>query len=286
MKSAAIASRQVVEVVAADRPFRAAIPSIDLLGVRFDGVTAAGAARHILDALDAGRGGVLVTPNLHLMHLTRRDPDFARMVREADLVTADGMPPVWASRLQGTPLPERVPGSDLIFVVPEFAARAGRSVYFLGGAPGAAEESMRVLARRYPALKAAGSYCPPMGFEKNEAEWERMSARLLAARPDIIFVALGSPKQEAVIERLRRLLPGSWWLGVGYALSFASGQARRAPKWAQRAGLEWIHRFVQEPRRLFSRYFVHGIPFAMMLFGSAGLRRLGVLPLPDGSMAR
>lgn len=274
-----MAAQQAVTNRNADVP-AASLPCVDLLGVKFHKVTAAGAASHILEELDAGRGGVLVTPNLHLMYLMERNPDFARIVRNADLVTADGMPPVWASRLQGTPLPERVPGSDLIFVVPEFAARAGRSVFFLGGSCDAAGATARALSERHPSLKVAGFYCPPMGFEKNDLEWMKISQLLLAARPEIIFVALGSPKQEAAIERLRALLPGSWWIGVGYAMSFASGQARRAPMWMQRIGLEWVHRFLHEPRRLFARYFINGVPLAAKLFATAVLRRLGILRMP------
>ncbi|MFW6061966.1 MAG: WecB/TagA/CpsF family glycosyltransferase [Planctomycetota bacterium] len=223
----------------------------------------------IVDALADGRGGWVVTPNLDHLRRLRLDGQFRDVCRQASLLVADGVPLVWASRMQGTPLPERVAGSNLIFSLTEAAAVEGRSIFLLGGNPGTAEAAADEFRRRYPRIHVAGTYCPPVGFESDAEEMARIRTVLADARPDIVYVALGSPKQERLILQLRELLPQTWWLGVGVSFSFVCGDVRRAPRWMQRVGLEWLHRLCQEPRRLARRYLVHGIPFAAHLFASA-----------------
>ncbi|MCC6660734.1 MAG: WecB/TagA/CpsF family glycosyltransferase [Phycisphaerales bacterium] len=215
--------------------------------------------------LAAGRGGWVVTPNLEILRRLTTEPALATLVAPADLRLADGMPLIWASRLQRTPLPARVAGSDLIWSLTGRAARDGRSVFLLGGNPGAAEHAAAEFARRFPGLRVAGHHCPPMGFEKDPGQLAALEALLLAACPDIVYVGLGSPKQEHLITRLRPLLPAAWFLGIGISFSFVTGEVRRAPRWMQACGLEWAHRLVQEPRRLAKRYLVHGLPFAARL---------------------
>jgi N-acetylglucosaminyldiphosphoundecaprenol N-acetyl-beta-D-mannosaminyltransferase len=202
------------------------------------------------------------------------DPELRRMVEQADLVVPDGMPLIWASRLQRTPLPERVAGSTLVCELPPAAAAAGASVFLLGGAPGVADAAAARLRERSPELEIAGTLCPPYGVERSPAELERIQAAVLAARPDIVFVALGFPRQERLIMRLRPLLPDAWFVSCGISFSFVTGDVARAPRWVQRAGLEWLHRLAQEPRRLARRYLVDGIPFLVRLLASAGRRRV------------
>jgi N-acetylglucosaminyldiphosphoundecaprenol N-acetyl-beta-D-mannosaminyltransferase len=198
------------------------------------------------------------------------------------------MPLVWASRLQGTPLPARVAGSDLISSLSAAAAGEGRSIFLLGGDNGTAQAAANVLRDRYPQLVIAGTLCPPLGFENDEAAMRRITAVLEAARPDIVYVALGSPKQERLIDRIRPALPKAWWLGVGVSFSFLCGEVKRAPLWMRNWGLEWIHRLAQEPRRLFRRYVIAGIPFATMLLLQSALRgaRNRLKPRrPEGAVA-
>jgi len=254
------------------RPQR--LPTVTLKGQPIHAVSEMGAVDYIVTELQAGRGGWCITPNLdHLRRLTR-DRKLRALYSHAALIVADGMPLIWASRIQGTPLPERVAGSSLISSLSAAAGRQGRSIYLLGGAKGTAEQAAEVLKKQYPGVRIAGIYYPEFGFESDEAQVQKLIAHLAAANPDIVYVALGSPKQEWLIGQLRGYLPRAWWLGIGISFSFLSGHVKRAPMWMQRAGLEWLHRLSQEPRRLARRYLVHGLPFAASLFTSAINQRL------------
>lgn len=251
---------------------RPLLPTISLGGMRIHRIDEQKCIEHILSELAAGRGGFVVTPNLDHLRRCQQDVSFSVLVAEATLVVADGMPLVWASRLQGTPLPQRVAGSDLISSLSAAAAGQGRSVFLLGGAEGTAASAAKVLQGLYPQLKVAGTLCPDFGFENDEGSLRKITAILQAARPDIVYVALGSPKQEQVIDRIRRAMPQTWWLGVGVSFSFLCGDVKRAPAWMRKRGLEWIHRLVQEPRRLFKRYLVVGVPFAAKMLAQSSLR--------------
>jgi N-acetylglucosaminyldiphosphoundecaprenol N-acetyl-beta-D-mannosaminyltransferase len=253
---------------------RQSIPTVTLKGQPIHAISEMGAVEYILSELEAGRGGWCITPNLdHLRRLTR-DRKLKALYSHAALIVADGMPLIWASRIQGTPLPERVAGSSLISTLSAAAGKQGRSIYLLGGARGTAEQAAEVLKKNYPGVRIAGIYYPEFGFESDEPQVQKLIAHLTAANPDIVYVALGSPKQEWLIGQLRGYLPRAWWLGIGISFSFLSGHVKRAPVWMQRAGLEWVHRLCQEPRRLARRYLVHGLPFAASLFTSAIIRRL------------
>lgn len=254
------------------------IPIVDLLGVRLLAITEAKCVSFVMDELEAGRGGWVITPNLDILQKAFKDTSIRRMLAKAEVLVADGMPLIWASRMQGTPLPERVAGSNMISTLCAAAARAERSIFLLGGMPGVADAAAEVLRERCPGLEVRGTYCPPFGFEKDEAEMARLRAAVSASEADIVFVALGFPKGERLTDEIRSLLPNAWWVGVGISFSFLTGDVKRAPPWMQAAGLEWVHRLKQEPRRLARRYLVDDLPFAGRLFASAAVRRLRTLP--------
>ncbi|MEX0887007.1 MAG: WecB/TagA/CpsF family glycosyltransferase [Phycisphaeraceae bacterium] len=251
---------------------------VRLCGVELDAITERACIEFILSRLDAGRGGWVVTVNLDHLRRLVCDAGYARLCGGATLRVADGMPLIWASRVRGTPLPERVAGSQLIATLSAAAARRGRSIYLLGGDAGTAEAAAAVLQVRSPALRVAGTECPAVGFEHDDAVVAALAERLRVARPDIVYVALGSPKQERVIARLRDALPGAWWIGVGISFSFLAGRVRRAPPWMQRMGLEWVHRLSQEPGRLARRYLVAGLPFAVRLMVRSACERVVSAP--------
>lgn len=250
------------------------LPVIELGGMHLHALTEQQCVAHIISELKQGKGGWVITPNLDHLRRFQRDLDFQELIAQANLLTADGMPLIWFSRLQGTPLPERVAGSSLINTVSRAAGQEGMSVYFLGGDPGTAEEAGAILCRRNPGLRFAGAVCPQIGATLDESMRKSLAAELTAARPDIVFVGLGSPKQERVIAGLRACLPTSWWLGVGISFSFVCDRVHRAPVWMQKLGLEWVHRLWQEPGRLARRYLIDGLPFAAAMFVRCGWRRL------------
>jgi N-acetylglucosaminyldiphosphoundecaprenol N-acetyl-beta-D-mannosaminyltransferase len=254
---------------------------VTLLGVPLHDITGDEVLEQMGRAIAGRRGGWLLTPNLAILQRLVSDGDYRTMCEGATLRVADGMPLVWASRLQRTPLRERVAGSDMIWRVCERAASKGWSVFFLGGNPRAADAAAARLEACYPGLKVAGTECPPMGFEKDAAYMKDLLARIRGSAPDVCFVALSGEKQDRLISELMKESPRTWFLGIGISFSFVSGEIRRAPQWVQRCGLEWAHRLSQEPRRLAKRYLVDGIPFAGRLLissaweGVAGDRRAG-----------
>jgi N-acetylglucosaminyldiphosphoundecaprenol N-acetyl-beta-D-mannosaminyltransferase len=227
-----------------------------------------------LEGARGGTGGWIVTPNLDILRQFTADPESRRLILAASHRVADGLPIVWASKLAGTPLPERVPGSDLVLSLPEAAEHRGLAVFLLGGNPGAAAAAARRLESRCPGLPSVGSYCPPFGFEDDPEELDRIKRALQLAQPALVLVGLGFPKQERLIRLLRSDLPGTWFVGVGISLSFLAQEQTRAPAAVQRLGLEWMHRLLHEPRRLFRRYVIQGFPFGLRLFGWAFMNRL------------
>jgi N-acetylglucosaminyldiphosphoundecaprenol N-acetyl-beta-D-mannosaminyltransferase len=249
-------------------------PVVYLRGVPLSAISEPQCVAAMMQELDAGRGGWAITPNLEILRQAVADPAKMRLVRRAKILLADGMTLVWASRIQGTPLPQRVCGSNLIHSLSEAAATRGRSVFLLGGAGNTADRAAKALVDRYPQLKVAGTYTPPFGFENDPHEMQRIIHAVDTAQPDIVYVALGFPKAERLIEKIRCVQPRAWWIGVGISFSFLCGDVRRAPCWMQRIGLEWFHRLLQEPRRLSKRYLVHGIPFAFSLLLSSSYQRI------------
>jgi len=247
--------------------------SARMAGLDFDALSEQQVVARIVGDSEDGRGGWVVTPNIDICRQLSHDPAARELVSGASLVLADGMPLVWASRLRGDPLPERVAGASLIFTLSAAAAASGKSVYLLGGEAGVPGRAAAELVRRYRSLLVAGTCAPPVGFDRQPGEIEAIAAKLAQAKPDIVFVGLGFPKQERVIAALAPGLPSAWFIGCGAAIPFAAGALPRAPRWMQSLGLEWTYRLISEPRRLFRRYLVDDLPFALRLLVTSALAR-------------
>jgi N-acetylglucosaminyldiphosphoundecaprenol N-acetyl-beta-D-mannosaminyltransferase len=247
---------------------------VRLMGAPVGIVTEARAVQRIVDAAAAGDGHWTITANLDHLRRYGSEAIARNLIEEADLVVADGMPLIWASRLAGRPLPERVAGSRMVWSICEQASANGQSLFLLGGAPGVAERAAQIFLERHPDLRIAGTACPPMGFQDDEREMARIRQELTAAAPQIVFVALGFPKQDLLIRRLREWLPKASFLGIGISLSYATGDVSPAPEWICNLGLEWAYRLSQEPTRLVRRYLIDGLPFALRLMSSATWHRL------------
>jgi N-acetylglucosaminyldiphosphoundecaprenol N-acetyl-beta-D-mannosaminyltransferase len=203
--------------------------------------------------------------NAHVVNIAERDAQFASAMQCADLVLPDGISVVMASRLLGVPVPERVTGGDLMESMCAEAARHGFSVFLLGGPPRAALMAACNLGQRYPGLNVCGTYCPPLGFEKDPVELEKIRAAISAVSPDVLFVAFGAPKQEIWMQENQPLLQVGAMVAVGAAFERQAGLRARAPRWMQRVALEWLFRLMLEPRRLWRRYLIGNFSFVLLV---------------------
>jgi N-acetylglucosaminyldiphosphoundecaprenol N-acetyl-beta-D-mannosaminyltransferase len=221
------------------------------------------AVDHIEDLVAAGEPKYIITANLNYAMLSHRNKRLENINGDAAFMVADGMPLVLAARLQGTPLPGRTTGADLVPRLCARAAERGLSIFLLGGtdeATGAAAAAMR---RKWPKLRIAGVECPMLDALDEEAMSELVE-RIRLAKPDILLAAFGQPKGEFWIADHYRRLGGTVCIQIGASLDFIAGAVRRAPGWMQRGGLEWLHRLYSEPRRLLPRYTQN----ACFLFGA------------------
>jgi N-acetylglucosaminyldiphosphoundecaprenol N-acetyl-beta-D-mannosaminyltransferase len=234
---------------------------VDVDGLLFDDVTMDEATARIVElAKMRDRPRFVCTGNLDHLAIAAQDREFRTAYETADLVVADGAPVVWLSKLAGTPLRERVAGSDLFWMLGDASARTGVTLFFLGGVEGAADSAKAALEKRYPGAKIVGTYCPPFKTFATQEEQDKIRDEVKKASPDILLVAFGAPKQEKWIAANKDRLGVPIAIGVGGSFEMASGMLKRAPVWLQRAGLEWAYRFAQQPRRLFERYIVRDVP--------------------------
>lgn len=205
--------------------------------------------------------GFIATPNVDHVCRLPRDPAFKEAYARAWLRVVDSTILRWAARLSGVRLKEKLSGSDLVYSISAHAARKGHRVFYFGARPGVAEKAAEQLQARYPGLVVAGTYCPPLFFEQAPETHEAAVKAVQEARADIIFVALGCPRQEIWLAEVVEQLGVPVAIGVGASLDFASGRMRRAPVWMQKCGMEWIWRLCLEPRRMWRRYLVQDSAF-------------------------
>ena len=221
--------------------------------------------------VDAQAGGVVFTPNVDHVVVAEREPRLRAAYARCNLSLADGQPLVWTSGLLGLQLPEKVSGSDVLRPVFALAARRKYRVYLLGAAPGVAEESARRLKEEY-GLEVCGFDAPTVRLTP-EPDEAAVVARVRAAKPDLLLVFLGAPKAEVFLDRIRDELGPVVSVSLGASLDFYVGRVRRAPRWMQRTGLEWLYRLLQEPRRLAKRYLVDDVYFLAILLRTLRLPR-------------
>lgn len=208
--------------------------------------------------IEIGHPSMFITANLHYAMLSDRDCRLRSVNERAAFLVADGMPMVWYSRLLGQPLPERVTGADLVCLLCERAAQRGHRVFLFGGAPGVAAGAAAELQRRYPGLIVAGAAAPALG-QLSPQEHRELLAEIHQARPHLLLVALGQPKGELWLAENLVATGAAVSVQVGASFDFVVGRLRRAPRWLQRIGLEWLYRMASEPRRLGPRYLNNGL---------------------------
>jgi exopolysaccharide biosynthesis WecB/TagA/CpsF family protein/anti-anti-sigma factor len=255
--------------------------TIVILGIPVDNFDMVETVDRIFDLIEAsrrdGKARQVATVNVDFVvntltwRLSRfRHPELIDILRRADLVTPDGMPIIWTSRMLGTPLKERVTGADLVLRLAEAAACRGKSIYFLGGKGDVGQKAAKKLQEQFPGLRVAGTDSPFVRIEGEALEGEtakdqEVVERINRSGADILLIGFGNPKQEVWFERNRSRLQVPVSIGIGGTYEFIVGSVARAPQWMQKTGLEWIFRITQDPKRLWKRYFVGFFKFGLMI---------------------
>ena len=247
-------------------------PRVAVLGVGISAIRMADAVALFESWIAARERHYVCVVPAHSVMDCQDDPELCAIVNAAGLVTPDGMSLVWLLRWRGYRDTERVYGPDLLLAACERSVAAGWRHFFLGGEAGVATELAARLQRRFPALAVAGSLSPPFR-DLSAAEDAALCRAINDAGPDIVWVGLGSPKQERWMAAHREALSASVLIGVGAAFDFLSGRRRQAPRWVQRSGLEWLFRLTLEPRRLWRRYRRYPLFAARAVREVAGRRR-------------
>ena len=231
---------------------------VSVFGIAIDSLTLDAAASRLADWCDRSdrECRYVVTPNLDHVLLHRENEALRRAYSDASMVVADGWPLVTASRISGSPLPERVAGSDLVPALFSECDRRGadRRVFLLGAAPGVADLAAENIQRRWSSVKVVGTYSPPLGFEKDPGETQRIVDLINGCSPDILVVGFGAPKQEVWLHQEYQRMSVGVAFAAGATIDFFAGRQKRAPVWVQKMRLEWSHRFLTNPRRLAVRY--------------------------------
>ena len=226
------------------------------MNTEIDNLTMDEALDEIDSLIKEDKNAFVVTPNVdHIIQL-ERGGELVEAYKQADLILTDGKPLIWISKWYGTPIKEKISGSDLFPKLCDMAAKKGYKMFFLGAAEGVAAKAAENLTKRYAGLQVVGTYSPPKGFENDKDEMDKIRKMIKGSQPHILIVALGCPKQEFFILHNREELGVPISLGLGASIDFEAGNIKRAPKWMADHGLEWVYRITQDPKRLAKRYLV------------------------------
>lgn len=246
---------------------------VNVLGVGLSVLNLRTALAAIADAVRARRKGYICVTGVHGVMEAQDDPAFKKILNNAFLCTPDGMPMVWAGRLNGHRDMRRVYGPDLMLEVCAWSETSGAKHFFYGGADGVAEQLAQKLQAKFPKLSIVGTFTPPFRA-LDVAEVQKLQAQISAAPPDILWVGLSTPKQEKFMAEFLPKLDVTLMIGVGAAFDFHSGRVKQAPRWMQRSGLEWLYRLCREPRRLAKRYGRNNPRFLWKFLGQqAGFKK-------------
>jgi N-acetylglucosaminyldiphosphoundecaprenol N-acetyl-beta-D-mannosaminyltransferase len=243
--------------------------------VPIDSVTLAQALEFVEELVGSGEGGSVFTPNVDHVVQASENARMRAAYARASLSIVDGTPLLWAARLFGETLPEKVAGSDFVPPLLALAAERGWRVYFLGGTPGVAEKARDKLRDQLPALQVVGIDASRIDVDEPSEQRQTVLDAIRAAKPHLVFVALGAPKQEIWIDQVGEGLRPAVFLGIGASLDFVAGTVPRAPRWISSAGLEWLYRLSREPRRLWRRYLIRDPKFLLVLARELRARQFG-----------
>ncbi|MCI6677105.1 MAG: WecB/TagA/CpsF family glycosyltransferase [Clostridiales bacterium] len=229
---------------------------IKFMNIEIDNLTMEEALKEIDKMIQRKKPAYVVTPNVdHIVQL-ETNKELQAVYKNADLIITDGKPLVWISKFYGNPIKEKISGSDLFPLLCEMSTQKGYKMFFLGAAEGVAAKAAENLIKKYPGLNVVGTYSPPYGFEKDDNEINKIIQMIHRAKPEILIVGLGCPKQEKFMYQYYNKLNVPISLGLGASFDFEAGKVKRAPKWMSRYGFEWLFRITQDPKRMFKRYII------------------------------
>lgn len=216
-----------------------------------------------LEAIDSlvsqDKKSYIVAVNVDVIVKIEDDPYLKKIIDNAELVLVDGKPLQWIAKYQGNPIKEKISGSDLVPLLLKQASDKGQSVFIIGGKDGIAQKAKSNIEKSNPKIKIVGTYAPPLGFEKDQKELDKINLMISDCHPDILIACFGCPKQEKWIYENYLKYEAKLSVCAGATVDFLAGNVKRAPKWISNIGFEWFYRFLQEPKRLFRRYFVDDV---------------------------
>jgi N-acetylglucosaminyldiphosphoundecaprenol N-acetyl-beta-D-mannosaminyltransferase len=239
---------------------------IEMMGCQIDNLSMEETLQTIEGFIQSGKPHQHVVVNVDKVVKASRDPELRKIINDCALVNVDGMPIVWASRLLGKPLKERVAGVDLFDALMGYSAKKGWRIFFLGATEEVVTSVKRLYENRYPNISIVGHR---NGYWKLSEE-NQVVEQIKDAQADLLFVAISSPKKEQFLNRYQADMKIPFAMGVGGTFDVMAGKVNRAPMWMQKSGFEWFYRFLQEPRRMFKRYFIDDMAFFWLLFKEAG----------------
>lgn len=239
---------------------------MSFMNTEVDNLTMAEALSAIDMLVQKKGSSYVVTPNVdHIVQL-ESDNELQNVYKNASLILVDGMPLIWISKLYGSPIKEKISGSDLFPLICKLSSEKGYKLFFLGAAEGVASKAAEVLSDRYEGLNVVGTYSPPFGFENNIKEINMIKKMIGESKPHILIVGLGCPKQEKFMYHFCKDLDVPVSLGLGASFDFVAGNIKRAPRWMSEHGLEWLFRITQDPKRLAKRYLVDDLKIIKLFF--------------------
>lgn len=208
----------------------------------------------------------IVAINVDVVMKMENDDYLRRISNEADMVLVDGKPLIWISKLYKRQIKEKVSGSDLVPQLCKRAAGENYTIFIIGGKDGVAEQAKKKLEQKFPGIRIVGTYAPPLGFENDESELDKINQMITDAHPDLLIGCLGCPKQEKWIYENYMKYDATVSVCAGATVDFLAGNIKRAPRWMSDHGLEWFYRFLQEPKRMFKRYFLDDVKILRLIF--------------------
>ena len=237
---------------------------LELIGLNFDNLSFNEALDKITFLIDSKKKTVVFTPNVDHIVKINRNQKFKNIYDKVDLILNDSQVLYFASKILDKPLKGKISGSDLLPALCKVAAQKGYRIFFLGGNNNSSYHAAEKLRETYKSVQIVGTLSPEFGFENDISEINRVIDEINEAQPEILFIGLGTPKQEILINEYRDRINATLIIGVGASFEFSSGIIRRSPKWMQDFALEWLYRFIKEPKRLWKRYLFSNTLFIML----------------------